>query len=207
MYQAFTIVEQVIMNRKTPDLSDSHPLAKEVLALKNKGFSLKYIANHCVSEGYKFTQSQIKKYILSKEQTENCLEETIVEQKRDKKKPVVVGLEKFSERFNIPDNLSNPDEIMGTLQRLSAHTIVLQFGILIEKLEAYQREEIDRYPYEQVRGLKLLNDVFCQLWGYEQAVNLSTAMKTLENQGYKIDAVNILEEKPSNSLLEGDSEV
>lgn len=186
---------------KNPDINDNHPLATEIINLKNQGYSINYIVNHCATEGYQVTTAQIKKYLASKKEVKEETKE-IKPKKKSGRQPLTINLEEFTNRFNIPDDLSNADAIMSNVQRLSAHTLMLQFGLLIEKLEAYQREEIDKYPYDQIRGLKLLNDVFVQLWGYEQAVNLSTAMKTLESQGYKIDAVNLLEQNTSKLGLE-----
>lgn len=200
--------------QKEPDINDVHPLAELIIKLKNQGYPAAYIVNQCNKDGYNFTVKQIKAYI-DKKKAENPPPKEVKEPKETKVKkksgrqPLVVNLDEFSKRFNIPDDLSDVDSIMTVLQRMSARAVMVQYGCVIEKIEAHARGEIDKSPDDQIKSLKLLLDCFARLWGSDKMVDISAAMQTVAAQGYRIDAINAIEEtaaKLDSATVSGDDE-
>lgn len=191
---------------KNPDINDNHPLAKDIVVLKNKGYSISHIVNHCRGKGHTITPAQIKKYLASQENVE--LEKSEVEpKKKSGRQPITINFEEFLKRFDIPEKIDDIETAMSVAQKLSYRTLILQYMIVIAKQEAYLNGEMDKFPNEQIARLKTVVEVFSSMWGYDQAIDVNTAYKTLLAQGYKIDAINILDENPPTLGMEGTSEV
>lgn len=187
---------------KTPDITDSHPLANDIVTLKNQGYSIPHIQNHCKAEGHTFTTAQIKKYLASKTEQKAEIVPDDKHKKKSGRQPITINFEEFLKRFDIPEEINDVNTAMAVAQKLSARAMLLQYAIVIAKQEAYLNDEIDKFPNEQIARLKTVVDAFTALWGYENAVDLNTAYKTLLAQGYKIDAINILDENLSNPEIE-----
>ena len=175
----------------------------EIIQYAKQGYSNNWIAAHCKDKGFDIDARVIGRF-LDKQGVESkgkkttfdktYHSETSSNKEEVEPTPIVVDLENLFRRFNISDNLDNVESIIDATQKMTAQIFLLESAILHTRLEHHAKGEA-KHPNEQFRGYRIASEVMKAAWGYEQTVNLAQAMRTLEAEGYEIQALRVIEEK------------
>jgi len=104
-------------------------------------------------------------------------------------KPTIVDIKYLLDRFDIPTDLSNVENSVAAIQRLSQQIFLLEAAIRLEQLEDYACGDRS-YPNESVKGFKAAYDVMSAALSLKDIVSVKAAIKTLEIEGYTVKAIN-----------------
>lgn len=173
-------------------------LEQEIIDYALQGYSNNWIAKHCEAKGLSLDHRTVGRFLdrnsvktsgkavpydktLHNEDTE---EEVL--------KPVIVNVEKLFKSFNINKNSDDIDDVISAVQKLSYEIFCLESAIVLERLRSHALGE-GKHPNEHFRGYRIAFEVLQSALGYENAVNISQAVKTLESQGYQIQGLKLVE--------------
>lgn len=103
-----------------------------------------------------------------------------------------IDIEAYKKLWDIPERMDSPEKIIAVIQRATAEIHILNSIITHAGLKAYL-DGIDRYPKQQINGLKITHEVLSQSWGLSQTIDVNAALSTLEKHG-EMDAIRLIEE-------------
>lgn len=178
----------------------------EIEQYGKQGYSNNWIAKHCKDCGFDIDARVIGRYLdkvgIEQSGKKVTYDKTLHSENSNKQDdqvsdPIVVNINELFKRFKISDDLSNISNIVDATQKMTAQIFLLEAAILYTRLEIHARGEC-KHPSDQFRGYRIASEVMKASWGYQQCVSLSSAMKTLEAEGYEVQAMRLIEENGSN---------
>lgn len=83
-------------------------------------------------------------------------------------------------------DLQNPDTFVEYIQKIHIGLYLKQVEIAYKELGEYQIGKRENYPNNAINNLKKLYQLLEQSMGINNFVNINSAIKKIENEGYKI---------------------
>lgn len=175
----------------------------KVVDLNRKGFSYQYIATTLCETGLKIDQRSVKRFLdsLGKETQHDRkweksdhvnFEETKTGQDTFQD-VIVVDIDQMRNDYGLSDDLTKPENVIGNIQRLASEIVLLEQMICLKKLQAYSQGKC-KHPNEAIRGYKVAYEVFSDIYGVNDRVNVNAAMQTLEKYYGDLQSLKQIEE-------------
>jgi hypothetical protein len=150
------------------------------------GISFYWLKNWCYDKGLDITETSLKhhakSHIKGYEQLTRTHEVKEVSKSgfnQNDPNPLIINID------NLPINLDSLQDNIEKTQSIAIELHLISSTILIEKLKAFSNGE-SKYPNEQIRGHKIIFDIYSRSLGLETFIDENMAIKTLESLGYKI---------------------
>lgn len=160
--------------------------------LLRKNFTFKTIIARCLKKGWKVSEVEIA---LIKSQLDLELEIERKKQEKDsntKKGADIIPLFTeentyfdFANRVGVNTEYSNAEELIGTVQKLTAEIFIKQALCLLRGLELQSEGKLIGLEI-LFKGYDVALRAVCKAWGLESIIDLNAAIQTLQTRGYEV---------------------
>lgn len=98
-----------------------------------------------------------------------------------------IDIDKVLGSLGITEHPKSMDQVLTLVQQMTMRTSILAGAIAIDSLEKYATDPQGRlYPTVHLKGAALAAEMMSTAFGYSQAVNMQTAVDTVEKSGLQV---------------------
>lgn len=191
------------MGRPSKLKNAAKEIQDQVIDLNRKGFSYAYIATTLCETGFKIDQRSVKRYLdfIGKESNHDGTWEKSAHVDYEETRTgqdtfqdvVIVDIDQIKRDYGLSDDLTRPENVIGNIQKLAGEIVLLEQMICLKKLQAYAKGKC-KHPNEALRGYRIAYDVFSDIYGVKDTVNVNAAMATLEKYYGSLESLKQIEQ-------------
>ena len=98
-----------------------------------------------------------------------------------------IDIDNILQSLDIPTKPGSMSDVLTVAQQMSLGLNLLAGAIAVDRLKKFAADpEGRRYPSLELKGAEMTGNMMSQAFGFNNAVNLQTAVDTLEKAGYEV---------------------